>query len=299
MTKYVDFAEGLTPKGRVGAGAASKLLANADGRRSEIRFAVVDKGTVWFALAATAALNEGLPVTSEDGIQTLRGYEGDLSMITEAEGANEKQTITISNATGGTFTLSFGGNTTEALQAGVNEVQTVTLTGATGGTFTLKFGAKTTEGIAFDATAEKVKEELEALESVGAGNVEVSGEAGGPYTVTFIGELAAEDVAELEADGAELEGGEAEVTVETTTAGKAWVTKEEVEAALEGLESIGAGNVSVEGEDGEYTVEFVEELKQTDVDLIEIDSAELEGESVTATVAVETPGGVSVVFWEW
>ena len=104
--------------------------------------------------------------------------------------------------------------------AGTDEVQRVTLAGATGGTFTLKSGAKTTAAIAYNAKASAVQSALEALSTIGKGNVSVAGEAGGPYTVTFIGALADENVASLEADGGELEGEGAEVTVATTTAGK-------------------------------------------------------------------------------
>ena len=103
----------------------------------------------------------------------------------------------------------------------VNEVQTVTVTGTpTGGTFTLTFGGQTTAGIAFNATAAAVDAALEALSSVGAGDVAVTGAAGGPYTVTFTGALAGTDVGAITADGSGLTGGTTpSVTVATTTAG--------------------------------------------------------------------------------
>lgn len=59
------------------------------------------------------------------------------------------------------------------------EVQTVTLTNATGGTFTLAGS----DAIAFDAPAAAVQAALEEI--FGAGMVTVTGAAGGPYTVTF------------------------------------------------------------------------------------------------------------------
>src|SRR3954466_7372758 len=64
---------------------------------------------------------------------------------------------------------------------GANEVQSITLALATAGTFTLTFGGQTTTGIAFGAAASAVQIALEALSSIGAGNVTVSGSAGGPY----------------------------------------------------------------------------------------------------------------------
>lgn len=63
---------------------------------------------------------------------------------------------------------------------------TVTVTGSpTGGTFTLSVGGQTTSGVAFNATSTNVRSALEALSSVGSGHVTVTGSAGGPYTVVF------------------------------------------------------------------------------------------------------------------
>jgi hypothetical protein len=59
------------------------------------------------------------------------------------------------------------------------EVQSVTLTSATGGTFTLAGSV----AIAYNAAAATVQAALETI--FGAGLVTVSGSAGGPYTVTF------------------------------------------------------------------------------------------------------------------
>ena len=105
--------------------------------------------------------------------------------------------------------------------AGTSEVQTVTITGTpTGGTFTLTFGGQTTAAIAYNATAATVQTALEALSTIRAGNVGVSGSAGGPYTVTFRGDLASQNVAAMTADGASLTGGTSPaVAVATGTSG--------------------------------------------------------------------------------
>ncbi len=59
---------------------------------------------------------------------------------------------------------------------GTNEIQTLGLTGTpTTGTFTLTFNGQTTAGIAFNANAAAVQAALEALSTVGAGNVTVTG----------------------------------------------------------------------------------------------------------------------------
>lgn len=104
-----------------------------------------------------------------------------------------------------------------------SEQQTVTITGTpTGGTFTLTWGGVTTSAIAFNGSAAVVQAALVALTSLEPGDVTVSGVAGGPYTVTFGGRLAGEDVAALTASGASLTGGTSPgVTIATATAGGA------------------------------------------------------------------------------
>ena len=72
-----------------------------------------------------------------------------------------------------------------------NEIQVVTLPpGVQGGQFRLSFQnpagqTDTTLPIGFDATAGGVQQALEALSSIGAGNVVVRGGAGGPWSVEF------------------------------------------------------------------------------------------------------------------
>jgi hypothetical protein len=102
-----------------------------------------------------------------------------------------------------------------------NEVQTVTITGSpTGGTFTLTFGGQTTGAIAYNAAASAVQTALEALSTIGVGNVVVSGSAGGPYTVNFVNDLGNTNVAAMTASGASLTGGTSPgVTIATATAG--------------------------------------------------------------------------------
>ena len=91
-------------------------------------------------------------------------------------------------------------------------VHLVTVTDATGGTFTLTFNAKTTAVIAYNATATTVRTAVAALTTVGTGNVAVTGSAGGPYTVTFTGTLANTALA-LTGSGAALTGAGAALTI--------------------------------------------------------------------------------------
>jgi len=100
-----------------------------------------------------------------------------------------------------------------------NEVQVLTLTGATGGTFTLGFEGQTTAALPYNASAAEVQSALEALSTIGAASVAVSGSEGGPYTVEFIGFLGDTDVPQLTADSSALAPPAATASVETTTPG--------------------------------------------------------------------------------
>lgn len=89
---------------------------------------------------------------------------------------------------------------------GVNEVQLVTITGATGGTFTLTFGAEDTDDLAWNASAQDVRDALWALTTIGQGNVIVAGANGGPYTVAFLNNLGGTNVASISGDATDLTG---------------------------------------------------------------------------------------------
>lgn len=108
---------------------------------------------------------------------------------------------------------------------GVNEVQSVTVTGVpTGGTFTLTYAGQTTAAIAYNAPAtgtNSVQAALAALSNIiSVANVGVTGSAGGPYTVTFKGSLGGQNIAQMTASGTSLTGGTTPgVTVATVTAG--------------------------------------------------------------------------------
>lgn len=120
----------------------------------------------------------------------------------------------------GTAGTVYYSDTNGDIVAGLDEVQTVTVTGTpTGGTFTLTFDEQTTAAIDFDATAAEVQAALVALSNIGTNDVSVSGDAGGPFTVTFGGTLADSNVAELTATASLTGGTDPDVTVATSTAG--------------------------------------------------------------------------------
>lgn len=97
-----------------------------------------------------------------------------------------------------------------------DEVQTITQGGSGLTSYTLTFSGQTTASIAQAATAGQVQSALEALSNIGAGNVVVTGSAGGPYTVSFQGALADTNVAQMTSTPT---GGTGTVTVATTTGG--------------------------------------------------------------------------------
>lgn len=87
----------------------------------------------------------------------------------------------------------------------LNEIQQIQFDGSpTGGTFTLTFSGQTTAGVAYNATAANVQSALEALAPVGAGNLAVVGAAGGPWQVEFIGALAKINHPSITGDGSSL-----------------------------------------------------------------------------------------------
>ncbi|HEY9417883.1 MAG TPA: hypothetical protein VIQ30_24250 [Pseudonocardia sp.] len=108
------------------------------------------------------------------------------------------------------------------LGLGVNEVQTVTITGTpTGGSFTLTFAGQTTGAIAWNATAAAVKTALVALSNITAGDVDVTGGPGPgtPWVVTFKGQYADTNIAQMTATGSFTGGTSPAVAVTTTTPG--------------------------------------------------------------------------------
>lgn len=105
----------------------------------------------------------------------------------------------------------------------VNEIQTLSVSGTpTGGTFTLTFKGKTTAGIIFSAAAAVIQAALEALSTIGTGNILAAGgpAPGTPVTLTFQGALAAANQPIITASSAGLTGGTTPtVSIAETTPG--------------------------------------------------------------------------------
>lgn len=147
---------------------------------------------------------------STHGIHNCRTVAPDPDLFTAAaypDGVPSGTPIGIVTATGlaGPYT----GDATD-------EVQTITEGGSGLTSFTLTFGGETTDSIDDDATAEDVQAALEALSTIGEGNVAVTGT--GPWTVRFQGDLENTNVAQMTATPT---GGTGTITIATTTAGGA------------------------------------------------------------------------------
>jgi hypothetical protein len=215
---------------------------------------------------------------------------------------NQVQTVTQEGAGGGTFTLQVPNNLTGVQPPAVNEHQTLTVI-ATGGTFRLRYNGDNTAPIAFDAAAATVDSALEALPQIGAGNVSVTGSAGGPWDIEFTGALANTDVGFISNPdffNPNLTGTPKSVTIvqgEVTDPIAFDASAAAVDSALEALALIGAGNVSVTGPaGGPWDVEFTGSFATIDLpQRLAASATGLTAASPTVVpavgVSVTTPGG--------
>jgi hypothetical protein len=217
-----------------------------------------------------------------------------------------------------------------------NEVQTVTVKNApTGGTFTLTFSGQTTAAQAFNESAANLQTDLEALSTIGAGNIAVartgSGTLSSPYiyTCTFQGTLAGTDVSEMTANAGSLTGSGVSISVsqesdpgqneqqqitlsgspaggtftltwdpgggDETTGNIAYdASASTVQTALEGLATPAPGDFTVTGPaGGPWIVEFKATYAETDVNEMTGDGTNLTGggtQTLTRSSSV-TPTG--------
>lgn len=107
--------------------------------------------------------------------------------------------------------------------AGTAEIQTLTESGTiSGGTFTITFNGQTTDAIAYNATAAQVQAALEALSNIVPGDVLVGGGpvSDTPLSLTFYGNLSG-NVAQVTVGTTNLTGSTPGITVATGTGGVA------------------------------------------------------------------------------
>ena len=201
--------------------------------------------------------------------------------------------------------------------AAVPERQIVTLDAGLGGFFELDYAGAKTGRIATGASAGEVQAALEAASAALAGNVTVTGNAGGPWTVSFGGALAGDDVAEMTArtvlsveellDGqagvdeiqtltipAGATGGHLQLNVITPVGAAGTVVPYDADAAeiqqvLEDLSFVGAGNVQVTDlGGGSFRIAFVNGMGGMSIPPIGVSTKFLAG-GATAAVREYSP----------
>ena len=217
----------------------------------------------WNQTASTAD-----PVaTSEEFASILAGSSGDALTLT-------------ARVPGTPFFVTVRAGESDATNQTTDEIQTITIGNApTGGTFTLTFSGQTTGNLAYNATAAAIQTALTGLASIGSGNCTVTGPDGGPWRTQFGGTLAAQNLTAITGNRGSLTGGTAAITIETlqdgqtgtnavqtlslqsvtagtftltfsgaTTTNIAYnATAATVQASLEALSTIGTGNVTATG----------------------------------------------------
>ena len=107
------------------------------------------------------------------------------------------------------------GNWGQSIDQRTDENQTVRVTNATGGTFTLTFNGQTTAPLAFNSTAAQIAAALAALSNIGTANIQATG---GPVNtanvlVTWKGTFEEQDVATLTSDATGLTGTTPTITI--------------------------------------------------------------------------------------
>jgi hypothetical protein len=273
---------------------------------------VADIDTALEALSTIGAGNVSVAALSDDtGYAYSVTFQGDLAnedvpLLTAATGS----------LTGGTVYVS----TTQTAIAGVNEIQGVTLYGApAGGTFTLTFDGQTTGALTYDESAADVETALEALSNIDA--VTVSGPDGGPWLIVFLGTNAATDVLQMTGDGSSLSGADVSISVvqaaaasvdevqtisltgsptggtftltysaQTTSAIAYDAPSAVIQDELEGLSNIDPGEALVAGSaGGPWTVLFQGDLGAQDVTAMTGDGGNLTGTGAqTFVVSADT-----------
>lgn len=172
------------------------------------------------AYSTTSLITASLGLNYEDGQEIIqRNGSGNICVYYQAPATMKNgviEDLQVCTPDGNIIKFAIGGDTID--RAATQEVQTVTITGTpTGGTFTLTYAGQTTAGIAYNAAAAAVLAALEALSNIAPGDVVVGGGPGPgtPWTVTFAAALG--NVAQMTADGTGLTGGVTPAVAVTTT----------------------------------------------------------------------------------
>ncbi|MBL8828887.1 MAG: autotransporter-associated beta strand repeat-containing protein, partial [Planctomycetaceae bacterium] len=300
--------------------AASNTVKVGDGT---LRFSGYDPNYIGSVLIAGGTLE----LNKAPGVDALRGaiVVGDNIGAQNADKLVLLQAEQIQNGVSAITVNSTGQFDSSATPVANSEIQNVRFTNATGGTFTLSFAGQTTGSIGFLATPAEVSSALQNLSTVGVGNVSVSGQQGN-YYVAFTAGLANRDVPAIGFQNALVGGTAAPLTVfgfsdqatvvqqglslnetqqvlftatggtfnlafngESATGLAFGASTGDVQTALNGLSTItAAGGVTVSGAPGNYIITF---NSTAGVNQIAFDPAGLSGTSGTLLVQTIQQGG--------
>jgi hypothetical protein len=169
--------------------------------------AVIEKNVAGIALKQLSPSFD-LTLTDQDVVANTEDFYLQDTGVAEVAGAFSVGTVLYVNSTTG---LLQSDNVTDEVQALV--------VNATGGTFTLTYSGQTTSAIAWNASDTTLQTALEALSNIGVGDVTVAKPSAGNWTITFGGTLADTNVAQLTTGAGSLTGGASTAVVSTTTGG--------------------------------------------------------------------------------
>jgi hypothetical protein len=218
----VEVARESQPSFRTGSGTVgTDVVRLGCGDAQQTVTVAASAGTFALAVADGVTAAIAFNAAAADVQTALEAVVGSGNVVVSGS-AGGPWTVSFKNAQGGRPQVAMVGDASKLTAA--NAKQTVTVTAATGGHFTLSLGAETTVNIAYNAAATDVQAALEALASVGTGNVGVTGDAGGPWTVEFKGALAGQPVATMAATDVDLAGTGHAVAVAVAQAGGAAVS---------------------------------------------------------------------------
>lgn len=262
---------------------------------------------------------------------TTRTFVIEAEIIAEKAGQTVlAPTVSVSSISGYDQNATIETTVVAAGGSSANETQVVTLPGSpTGGTFTLTFQGQTTAAIAYDASTSSVASALEALSNIGSGDVTVTGSAGS-WTVEFTSALAATDLGQMSGNGTNLTGGS--VAVSTTqaavpneneqvlltmsasvTSGTFTLTYDSsestdiaynatsaaVKSALEATASIGSGDVNVSGPaGGPWLIEFTGSLAGQDTGAITSSGTNLVGAGTQSLSITSLTPPTGPAYWD-
>lgn len=205
-----DIWEAVIPS--ISAGQRIGLAIN----NKSVSYTAVEGDTTKTAAAGLASAWNAS--TEPEHTELSAAANGDRVRLTgDAPGVPHTITSDSTGGVGSTITIT----RLQGAVSAVNQKQYVELPGSpSGGTWKLGFYLNSSSStIAYNASAATLETHLVGLSEVGAGNVSVSGDAGGPYTIEFQGDLAgvAMEPLQVDASGLTLAASDVTTTVDVTT----------------------------------------------------------------------------------